>query len=683
MRNALITALFTTLFTGTALVSAAHAADPAKPEARSVTLRDLGYPDGLTLSGIAARQDIFFPLPAWVPTSGLTLDAKLTGALAEGQRGSVQVMINDQPRWTGAVKTGTQDYALSLALPRADVREAFTKATVAWGAQWTDNRCVDQRLPGGFVTLSPDSAVTYSIDPAKIDSVRAAWSALGPRVTIFIGDALTPAQFQAAVQLTATLMREGRRVHLIRIPGEAKAPAPDAPKVDLPPPPPMPTLAEMDTGTIFLATRAELNALKDRLRAQAGSGAAERYSLPAGEGDDVSLFHIGGIPAIALLDGIDGEKVRLLLDGWSPLVNDFNAKVTGARPQPGSMAGNDGIPFAALGLGQGVQELVDRAEWPLRLDYTQVPQGQRPAALEIELAPGSTMGDKPQLLHVFVNNTLLRSVALPDGGKVQRISVPLPDGLLGRSNAIRAVLQRQPAGGDCREAPMASPAQILPGSRVTLTPDGAAPTDFYTLSPSMQKGATLVVTQAQLGDIDALNLAARVAADLVPASAPLSVIVGDGKTKPATPFIQLPGTTLPGKVDLPVRLDGGAVSVKDRGGQTLLDVTGAQGLLTAQLATIDGTPGLSLSSSDGKVPAGLPRLSFDKGNVAFADQTGLLMAFDTVRDRAVRVVVAGDDGWADWLDRFRIVLVLGAWGLLTLVAVGGLRRWYRNRAPKA
>lgn len=122
-----------------------------------------------------------------------------------------------------------------------------------------------------------------------------------------------------------------------------------------------------------------------------------------------------------------------------------------------------------------------------------------------------------------------------------------------------------------------------------------------------------------------------------------------------------------------MRLNGGAVSVKDRGGQTLLDVTGTQGLLTAQLAMIDGTPGLSLATGDGKVPAGLPRLSFDKGNVAFADVTGNLMAFDTVRDRAVRVVVADDAGWADWLDRFRVVLVLGAWGLVTLVGVGALR----------
>jgi hypothetical protein len=57
MRHALITALFTTLFAGTALVSPALAADPAGPGTRSVTLRDLGYPDGITLSGISARSE--------------------------------------------------------------------------------------------------------------------------------------------------------------------------------------------------------------------------------------------------------------------------------------------------------------------------------------------------------------------------------------------------------------------------------------------------------------------------------------------------------------------------------------------------------------------------------------------------------------------------------------------------
>ncbi|MBP7339881.1 cellulose biosynthesis cyclic di-GMP-binding regulatory protein BcsB [Niveispirillum sp.] len=679
MRHTLIAALFT----ATALVAPALAADPAKLDTRSVTLRDLGYPDGVTLSGIAARQDIFFPLPAWVPTDNLKLDMKLGTALADGQRASVQLLLDDQPRWAGALKPGMHEQTITAGLKRTDLRQAFTKATIAWGAQWSDNRCVDQRLPGGFVTLSPDSAVTYSIDPAKIDSVRAAWSALGPRVSIFVSaEGLSETQFQAVTRLAAALIREGRRVNFVRIPsGTSTAADANVSKADLPPPPPWPTLAEMDTGSVFVASRAEIEGFITLMKSKAGP--EKKYELDTNPGADIGLLKGVGSPSIALLDGIDGEKVRFLTDGWSPLADMTANTINAAKPQPASIIGDDGIPFATLGLGQGVQELVDRAEWPLRLDYTQVPQGQRPAALEIELAPGSTVGDRPQLLHVFVNNTLLRSVSLPDGGKVQRISVPLPDGLLGRSNAIRIVLQRQPSGGDCREAPLASPAQILPGSRVTLTPDSAKPADFYALSPAMAKGATLVVTADQLKDVAAVNLAARVVADLVPAQAPLSVIVGDGKAKPATPFIQLPGASLPGKADLPVRLDGGAVSVKDRSGQTLLDVSGTHGLITAQLAGLDDTPGLSLATSDGTVPAGLPRLSFDKGNVAFADQTGVLMAFDTVRDRAVRVVVADDNGWADWLDRFRILLVLGAWGLLTLVGVGALRRWYRNRTPKA
>lgn len=665
MRHALIAALFT----ATALVTPALTADLTKPGTRSVTLRDLGYPDGVTLSGISARQDIFFPLPAWVPTDNLKLEARLVGSLAEGQRASVQVQVDDNPRWTGGLSQTYKDYALSMSLSRPDIRQGFAKASIIWGAQWTDNRCVDQRLPGGFVTLSPDSAVTYSIDPARIDSVRAAWSALGPRVHLLLpaGD-LTVTQFQAAVKLAGDLQRQGRIVTFDRLP------TPDAVS-DLSAPP-------ATTGSIVIATKAEVEALGAAIRAQPGKDTLWQLR-DGGAGADIALLPMAEGVALALLDGIDGEKVRLLTDGWSPLADTGAQAVKVAKPLPASLIGTDGIPFAALGLGQGVRELVDRAEWPLRLDYTQVPLGQRPAALEIELAPGSTMGDRPQLLHVFVNNTLLRSVSLPDGGKVQRLSVPLPDGLLGRSNAIRIVLQRQPSGGDCREAPLASPAQILPGSRVTLAPDSAKPGDFYALAPAMEKGATLVVTAEQLKDVAAVNLAARIVADLVPAQAPLSVIVGDGKAKPATPFIQLPGASLPAKIDLPVRLDGGAVSVKDRSGQTLLDVTGTSGLMTAQLASLDGMPGLSLTTNDGRISPLMPRLAFDKGNVAFADDTGVLMAFDTVRDRAVRVVVADDAGWADWLDRFRILLVLSAWGLLTLVGVGALRRWYRNRAPKA
>ncbi|MQP64514.1 hypothetical protein GE253_04060 [Niveispirillum sp. SYP-B3756] len=611
---------------------------------REVTLAELGFADGLSFNGFSGQRDLFFPVPAGVPVSSLRLSGVLDSAIPDPIRASAQIAIDNRPRWSGVLGTAVVPVALEVA--RGDQTQDYVRVGFRYGAAWTDDRCADQRLPGGYVTLAPETALLYSYDPAAITSLRTAMAVLPRHVRIALSAApLSRDHYEAALVLAAELGRQGHKVSFLRLPAT------------------VPVEPEQALAEIVIAPAAELAALKGD-----GQGTAR-------------LLRNGRFPLVALTDGANAQTALYLSSDWQALAG--GPAVTPRASRPVMQTDSDAIAFARLGLGQGVQEVVDRGEWQLRLDYAMVPKDMRPAALRIELAPGAAMTSQPQLAHIFVNDLLLRSVTLEGGAQARTLKVPLPDGLLGRSNAVRVVLQRQPAAGNCKDAPLASPAQLLPGSAVELVADKSEPADFFALGSAFADGVTVVVPPAALADPAAsLALAAKALSGLSHNSQGLQVVLDDGKV-PTRPFLLLPGAKLPAGISLPVAMEEGSVKVVDRQKRLLLDVSGTPGLLVAQLATVGDQPGLILQSG-GSGPIPVPAaLALDRGNVAFADATGLLMSLDTLRERAVRVEVGEASAWADWVDRFRILLVAGVWVALTAALAGVAARWYRSRSkPK-
>jgi hypothetical protein len=618
---------------------------PVRLVERQVSLAELGFTEGLSFTGFSGRRDLFFPVPAGVPVSGIRLDGVLDSAIPGAIRASAQIAIDGRPRWSGVL--GTAAVPIGLDVTRAEVGQNFVRVGFNYGAAWTDDRCADQRLPGGFVTLAPETTLHYSYDPAAITDLRAAMAVLPRQVRIALSAApLSRELYEAALVMAAELTRQGHKVSFLRLPATLPA-APDTAPAD-----------------IVIAPSAELAGL-------AGEGAGT-----------ARLLRVGRFPLVALTDSANAQTALYLTSEWRSLAG--SGAVTPRASLSPEKTDPNAIPFSRLGLGQGVQDVVDRGEWQLRFDYDMVPKGMRPAALRVELAPGAAMTEQPQLVHIFVNDLLLRSVTLEGGAQARTISLPLPEGLLGRSNAIRIVLQRQPVAGNCKDAPLASPAQLLPGSAVELAPDTAKPADFYALGSAFAEGLAVVVPQAALADpASSLTLAAHVLEGLSAGSHGIQVVLDAGKM-PERPFLLLPGAKLPAGIAVPVAMEEGFVKVVDRQKRLLLDVSGTPGLLVAQLAEAGGQPGLVLQSG-GKGPVPLPaKLPLDKGNVAFADATGLLMGLDTVRERAVRVEVGEPSAWADWVDRFRILLVAGVWVALTAAVAGIAARWYRGRSkPKA
>jgi len=354
--------------------------------------------------------------------------------------------------------------------------------------------------------------------------------------------------------------------------------------------------------------------------------------------------------------------------------------VRGADPRGGRLT------FAELGLGDGLVESADRAEWSVGLDATAIPPGARAAALELELAPGRAPGGDAQLLYVSLGGTLLHAARVPPEGEPMRLSVPIPDGAAGRAGAVRVLLVRDPGGSDCADAPAALPAQLFPTSAVVLGAAPERPRAFHELTVAFGAGLDLILPEGGLADAERLlPLAARVLAGTVPPDAPVRLVVGARPDAPpesaeaARPFVALPGAPPPAGARIPVRLDGDDVRVEGRDGRVLLDVSGTASLLVAQLVRAGPADGLVLDRLG--TPPDLPGpLVLDRGTVAFLSADGPALAFDHLEETAVSLVQGDPYAWVRQLDRYRIAAVLGAWLLVTGGLVWGLRARARRRA---
>ncbi|MEA1652378.1 hypothetical protein UAJ10_25635 [Nitrospirillum sp. BR 11164] len=673
---------------------------------RTVTLADLGFPQGISFGGLSGSRDVFFPVPEWVGIGDAKLDAQVEYAVAPDIRADARFSVDGRPRWSGRL-TDTAVKTVTLPIARTDMRDGFVRLHLDYAGVVTDNRCEDQRQLGGSLTLAPDSRLTYTIDPRAIDSVRAAWAALPAKVRISVSAAaLTPAQYEAALVLAVGLKRAGHAVEVVRLPavgvdlasgglaqrvaatarGDALGAALVAGNFNKDEAAPA-TAGRV--GDIVIAPAEEIGKLKAAAEATLtglGSKSGAGFLALTGDAGGAQLLNAGDHKALAFTGADAATTARLLVADWWALAGGpavaANAAAHDLPPGPGA----EGIGFDRLGLGDGLQSIVDQGEWQVRLDYGAVPAGRRPAALVLDLAPGRSLNDKPQLAHVFVNNMLLRSQRLEGDGRLQQLTVPLPAGLLGRSNSVRVLLQRDAGGGDCHALPLAGPAQLLPSSTVRLEAAEDRARDFFELMPLYAGGAAVAVGKGDLDNPDAsLPLAVQLVASMVPSVDRLTLAVagGDKAFAPDRPFIALPGVTVDG-ASLPVRLDKGRVQLQDRKGNILLDVTGLPAMTITQLAQAKGQSGLVVTQLGGAVAS--PKLStqkllLDRGNVAFTDATGQLVSLNTDRDTAVAIVYPDAGGWRDYAERFRLVLIGAAWIALTLVAVGAFRRWLKNRTP--
>jgi len=636
----------------------AAATTPVKPAPQAVAetivtdiaLADLGFKNGIRLANLGARREVFVPLPEGADLKLTELTLIYDDLTAYKARRYLEVLVNDRTVAAVPLEGSGAGRRMQVSLASTTPHDGFVKVAFLYSGAATPDRCIDVRYVGDSLTIRPETAVAVAFDGAGLHDVTTI-AALMPRdVTIALPDrALSPAEISAALTVARALNATGRRPLFRSRPAEQ---------------------AETRDGEgRVLWTRGTI-----------AIGAPVTGAVPGVAGGvpgDLSAIRIDGMPALLLSDVTTAMRAARLLATPSLAAARGLSQVQVADVGLPHLP-HDRITFDQLGLRPPPVEVYGRAELNAALDTRMLPANTRPSRLRLDVlvAPDGA-GDKA-VLSLFINGRFLASTVAANG-EPTRIEQSLPEGLVGTVANINVVVQRRSAAGDCRFLPQGYPAQILASSVVELSPAGT-PHDFADITTLWTDGVDVMLpAQAARQPQGELPLLAEVLSALSPAIAPVTVKFAAPAAAPAAPFIAVSATAPQGAAPT-VRFDRGRVAVKNRSGQTLLDLGGFRSGAVAQLVEAGSHPGVWIKplADDGRLPAPAD-VRLDHGDVAFIDKTGVALAMSTQRDTLLLITYPDQTSWATISSRLRPWIVGTLWLLATIVFLFALQRMLRRR----
>jgi hypothetical protein len=280
----------------------------------------------------------------------------------------------------------------------------------------------------------------------------------------------------------------------------------------------------------------------------------------------------------------------------------------------------------------------------------------------------------------FVNERLITSTVAAIGSPT-RLDLDLPDDVVGAVANVRTVVQRRSAQGDCRFEPQGYPAQILGSSVAVLQHAGSHARNFSDLAAAWSRGVNVVLSAAAAEQpAAAFNIVTAVLAGLSPETSPVNVTILDGAhAAPAGAAFIAIGDAPPAGSEPRVRFDRGRVAVVGRAGETILDLGGYSAGAVAQIVQTGQQSGLWIKplATDKSLPS--PReLKFDRGDIAFIDNTGIALVMSSERDKVVRIAYLDQFSLAALGERYRSSIMGALWLCATVAFLFALQRMFRR-----
>ena len=677
----LATGLLLAVMTSPWAGAAATALRPAAQIERqlvAVLLGERGWPEGVQLHGHFDRRTVHLPtLSAMGPSRGslrLAFAARLPGY----RFASLEIRIND--RAVDAIDLlASPGGELELPLAATDLARPFIQIEAILRGSIADDRCVDERVAGGFVTLLPSSGLHLAPSPELGPDVWRTIASLPRRVEIgFAGNPAEPTLFAAALTTAAALARAGHE----------------------------PVFRDTGTNTVGITAG---DGLYDLVRVEAESrppdviiGAPELIgramgAIGPGSGgrataadfrsfaeDQLAALALGSRTVLAVTPAAADGLATLFSRGMSPLAAGLTAAVQPARaaaaPVPAVLRLSD------LGADLGPRALVDVAEWRLAVPVTRLPIGQaaRYAVLDLMLPPALELEGTSEtvLARAVVDGETVGAWRLKPGPEPVRLRVQLDRAGTRLVSDVRLLLQRQTGAGACRTRPLPVEVDLLPTSHVELASVSGAPANFAEFAARLGETVEIQVEPELLArPATLLATLTPVVEQLVRGGARLSVTAaGSALASPGGSI--LVGRRFAAALVAPVPLTATGVAVAGHDGTLLAEVSPSASLAVLQLARRDGEPVLWLAGSAADLPAWRPA-RLDRENVVIGDAIGTRIGFDSRADRAISIDYRPAASWAARLGGAGTALLAAFWLLSTLVAVVVARRRGRRHATPA
>ncbi len=596
------------------------------------TYAQQGFHEGVMLAGTSAVVDKYFRVPAG-PVTHAALRLRIDHDFSEYRYAALEIRVNDIARRVVPLKGTAASTVIELPLALADVaNRSPVRITLRLSAALSDDRCFDQRVGVGFVRVAPESGLHVDFSPNALTTVAAAWSILPETTTVVLpvrGTRVTPGEFKAAWQVYAALLADGHVVRLARGWGEAAS-------------------------------------ARGRPAVVIGDAVAPGMATPAASSlDNVQVETLAGAPLLRVRGGDSARAGAMLGLGWRNVTTSGSLRALTVRPLVGG-ASDGSRSFDELGVGSVEQDAVGQAEWIVPFSQRDFAGGVVPSSVMLDLIVGQSTSTLENVLHVYLNDVLVHSARLAARGQRQRIEVPLPPYLLGAEDNLRMVFQRPAEGGDCKFRQSGIPVELLGTSVILTTGADTHAADFWQLGPLFRAGFRAFLPAAYLDDPAASLAFLGALSQSLPLRSLGEVVFYTTRAEVSgeAPFL-LVSRTAPAGLAAPILTEGRRTQLRSNDGRLLLDVEGISSSIV-QIATTGSAVGLwVLPPGSGALRA--PRsLQLDRGNVAFVGDAGIEMAFQSDRDRAVRVSHPDDMTWSGLYARYRYWFIAVLWVLTTL-----------------
>lgn len=301
------------------------------------------------------------------------------------------------------------------------------------------------------------------------------------------------------------------------------------------------------------------------------------------------------------------------------------------------------LTLADLGASTATVSVNRGHAWTVALPASRIPGGQSIRGLSVDVA--SVAGAPDDRVSAWLNGTMLGSSAIDSSG-ITRLRVTARGELTNAMNSLTVRIDR-PAQGDCGDAQLAMPAQLLDSSKVELGTVEAVE-DFHNFASASSGGVTVVLPNAA-----SLPLAARAIAGLINVRVPIKVSFGAIPAEGPAIFV---GSRPPAGTTPPLQLANGRMLLAESESGTELDLPQSPTDTIVQLLESGGQPLLWIRPApSGAVPA---TLWLNQGNIAIVNPAGTVQALSTNRPRLEAPTEIEPQSWWD-RNGWRLFLAVG------------------------
>ncbi|WP_212645958.1 hypothetical protein [Delftia sp. PE138] len=662
-------ALFAQTASASALGDAIRQLGASDGVQRSVTLKELGIVDPVVLAG-TATQDFYLPVPRGLPLGDASI--AFDGRYLKGEPGTSTVVIslNGTPAVSQTVPDGEGTLQRNLPVAQPARASDFVRLGVNWrNRNNSQQRCDENHSLANSLTISPQTRLSYRVDPRDVRTIEDVWNTLPVRTTVLVsGRQLEQASFDSAWRIGASLQRNNRRMQVRALPAvgevidlrglEVPAALAGVPAfAALRGAEPQHKLAsDAELGALLMLGAAQVSgdivvadkALQQRLTAAFAALQAQLATDPDA-GQALQQWRARRAPLAS--EALASQQLRALPMGRQMVLavaSDAGARVAGlqeaalqrllvsdnvtvAAAQPPQWDEAKGIRLSSLGGSPDSFDVLSRGEWTMNFPLSAVAsQGRMPGEITLYVAAAPGASATRPVATLFWNGMLLSARQLDANGQPERLRARVPGYALGINNTLRVSVQRQPYSADCNEIPQPYPASVLPAISY-VTPGKAEPNgSFIGLLPLLGARSQLLVPASYLSAAPAAlermaNLAA--ASGLSASQAELVVAQADAPAKPSMPFVAME-VPVDGAKPLVTVTDGQQLRIR---GKSLdwLDIKGLKQLSSAEVVTAGGQQGV-LWRAIGEWTGGLGEpFLLNRGNIAVIGGDGPLAWVDS------------------------------------------------------